>query len=291
MKLTKYLLALGLYAAGISSPVLAGAPVWKIEKNGAQLFIGGTVHFLTATDYPLPKAFETAYQLSDKIVLETNLSAMQAPEFGQTMLQKMAYPEGQNLQLVLRPQTYQALESYCRNRSIPIATLLPFKPGMVSMILTITELQRLGFVSEGVDAFYNKKALQDNKIIDQLETVEQQLAFISSMGQGQEDAVINYTLEELKTLPAMMQSIVSAWREGDLDRLKKVAADKFEQDFPEIHQQLLLKRNNAWMPKIEAMFNTDAIEFVLVGSSHLVGEHGLIAKLSARGYQIQQIEQ
>jgi uncharacterized protein YbaP (TraB family) len=52
---------------------------------------------------------------------------------------------------------------------------------MVSIILSTTELQQLGFTSVGVYVLYNQKAQQDNKPIRALETVQQQLNFITEM--------------------------------------------------------------------------------------------------------------
>ena len=51
----------------------AEAPLWKIENGGKHLFIGGTIHLLTPSDYPLPAAFEVAYKQSAKVVLETDM--------------------------------------------------------------------------------------------------------------------------------------------------------------------------------------------------------------------------
>ena len=50
---------------------------------------------------------------------------------------------------------------------------------------------------------------------------------------------------------------------------------------------MLTQRNNAWIPKIEALFKTKKAIFVLVGILHLVGDDGLLNQLSAKGYQIE----
>jgi uncharacterized protein YbaP (TraB family) len=288
MRLTKVILLLSVLVINIWHPAFAGSSVWKVEKNGSYIFLGGTIHLLTPADYPLPEAFDIAYQQSDKIVLEANLDEMKTPQFQANILQMLSYPKGQNLQLALREDTYQALGLYSKSRGIPIEGLLPFKPGMVSMILSITELQRLGFVGEGVDAFYQAKALADSKPMGQLETAEQQLAFISEMGQGQEDDLINSTIQEMEKLPQMMAEIVGAWRNGNLKQLE-TTTDSTMKDFPRIYDELVVKRNNAWIPKIEAMFNTKEIEFVLVGGLHLPGKPGLIAQLKSRGYRIEML--
>ena len=288
MCLTKFII-LSLFSSSICLSAFAGTPVWKIGKNGSHIFIGGTVHLLKPTDFPLPEAFDIAYQQSDKVVFEANMDAMETPEFQLSMLQMLSYPKDQNLKLALSEETYQALSRYSENHNIAIEGLLPFKPGMVSMILSLTELQQLGFTGEGVDASYNQKAKLDNKPIAALETVEQQLTFIAEMGKGQEDNLIIYTLNEMEKLPQVMDAMMTAWRNGDLNQLDNVASISLKENFPSIHEELIVNRNNAWMPKIEALFNSTNVEFILVGSLHLSGKTGLIAQLKTRGYTVEML--
>jgi len=81
-----------------------------------------------------------------------------------------------------------------------------------------------------------------------------------------------------------------AWRRGDVSKLKELGITPFKNDFPEMHKALLIDRNNAWMPQIETMLKTRAVEFVLVGALHLAGEDGLLTQLSARGYKVRKLQ-
>ena len=161
-------------------PAYSNTPIWTVEKNGHQLIIGGTIHLLTPTDYPLPTAFQKAYEQSEQLVFESDIQKIQDPAFQLAMMNELIYTDGRNISSVLSKETYQALETYCASRGIPIAILMNFKPGMVAITLTMMELQRLGIMGTGVDAFFSAKALQDNKQLGQFETAEQQLSFISS---------------------------------------------------------------------------------------------------------------
>ena len=78
-----------------------------------------------------------------------------------------------------------------------------------------------------------------------------------------------------------------AWRRGDNLKLKEVAITPLKNDFPNVYQNLVVKRNDAWIEKIERMLETQEVELVLVGALHLVGDDGLLEKLAARGYRIQ----
>lgn len=265
----------------------ASGPVWKVTDNQNTLYIGGTIHLLTPADYPLPSAFEKAYQQADQLVFEVDIQKAKTPEFQTTMMQHAFYPEGQNIQQLISASTYRQLADYIASRGGNIQQLPPFKVGMLTTILALEELNRLGLSGQGVDDFFDQRAIADNKPRDFLETIDQQLRFLSNMGEGQEDEYILYNLQELKNLPSLMDQLKSAWRSADTDRLAKVALDSWKNDFPTAYQDLLVTRNNAWMPPMESMLTSPEVEYVLVGALHLVGEDGVLQQLKNKGYRVE----
>lgn len=289
MKKWRFFYALFFIVVIFAPPAQADSPVWKVVKGDNQLFIGGTIHVLTQTDYPLPSTFEKAYSQSVKLVFETDMQKMNSPEFQKVMLSALTYSDGRNLKQVLNEDTYQELEQHLSSRGIPMVNMVNFKPGMVAITLTMIELQRLGLIGAGVDDFFRLRELNDQKELGQLETVDEQLAFISTLGDGQENEMIAYTLRDMRKLPTLMESIKDAWRRGDSRKLKEVAITPFKKDFPKVYEEFIVKRNNAWIPQIEAMLKTKDVEFILVGALHLVGDDGVIAQLAARGYDIQML--
>ena len=88
-----------------------------------------------------------------------------------------------------------------------------------------------------------------------------------------------------------MAQLKAAWRQGDNLTLEKIGINEWREDFPVIYQNLLVRRNNAWIPQIEAMLNTNPTEAVLVGALHLVGNEGVLQQLRDRGYKVEQLQQ
>ena len=261
--------------------------VWKISNDGKQLFIGGTIHVLSEDDYPLPVEFEQAYEQSEIIVFETDMQNLNSPEVQQAMISAVTYKGDRNLQQDLSEETYQMLGLYLMNLGIPETALNSFKPGMVAVTITVIELQRLGISTEGVDTYFCGKAVTDDKVLDQLETIEEQISFIAAMGEGEADELILSTLKDIEQLSDMMEGMVVSWRSGNTEDLDKLFISELEQEFPKIYLDLIVKRNNAWFPQIEKMASNDAVEFILVGAAHLVGQDGILARLSAKGYTVE----
>ena len=288
LNLFKIILWIGLLVFGSHQSALADAPVWKVVKGDHHVYIGGTIHVLSKSDYPLPAPFETAYNQSAKLIFETDTRKMQTPVFQAALMQKVVYSDGRNLKMVLNASTFQKLETHLTSRGIPITNFMKFKPGMVALTITIIELQRLGLMGTGVDEHFSLRAINDQKPVGQLETVDEQLELIATLGDGQENEIIAHTLKETKKLPAMMQTMKSAWRQGHSQALENIILAPFKNDFPGVYKRVVINRNNAWLPKIEAMLKTKEVEFILVGALHLIGEDGVIAKLKDRGYTIQE---
>ena len=267
--------------------LFAETSVWKVSKGDSQLFIGGTIHVLSPADYPLPIEFEQAYQQSQMLVFETDLTAMAQPEAQQQFLQRLMYQPGKSLQDDLTEKTYRALSDYLLASDMSIDSLKQFKPPMVMITLLMAELQRLGMADAGVDNFFNQKAMAEGKRLGELESLAVQLHVIENMGKGYEDEMIVSTIEEMKLLPVIMGKMKQAWRSGDSKGLEKVGLYEMQQDYPELYQLLLVNRNNAWLPKIVDFLVTAETEFILVGALHLVGDDGVIIKLRQLGYKVE----
>ncbi|GAA3935655.1 TraB/GumN family protein [Litoribacillus peritrichatus] len=287
MALVKQWVLFLLIFVSMVTPSFADSPVWKVSKGDHHLFVGGTIHLLSKSDYPLPPAFEQAYKQASLLVFETDLEALTDPEFQKYMMNAVTYQNGTSLKEVLSAETYEAMANYLSERGVPMDRLPNFKAGMMSVTMSLVELQRLGMTGTGVDEFYNLKALQDEKGIGELETVETQVDFIANMGEGQEDELIRYTLEDLKNLNELMKDLKHAWRHGDLAKMEKDMMLPLKKDFPDVYHQMLVERNNAWLPQLENMMKDKRVEFVLVGALHLVGEDGVIHQLKKRGYKVE----
>ncbi|MFT6389341.1 MAG: hypothetical protein ACJAUP_002732 [Cellvibrionaceae bacterium] len=158
---------------------------------------------------------------------------------------------------------------------------------MLSVVLTVVELQRLGLAGIGVDEFFNKRAKKDGKQRLFLETIDDQFNALLSTGEGKENQVIVQAIDELEKMSEIMQQTKQAWRQGDNNTLMAVALAPWVDDFPKLYQALLVNRNLRWIPQIKSFMKTSEVEYVLVGALHLVGPDGLLALMKAQGYQVE----
>ncbi|MCP4009685.1 MAG: TraB/GumN family protein [Proteobacteria bacterium] len=267
----------------------AEAPIWKVSKGDFELYIGGTIHILQEQDYPLPVEFERAYDAAEKLIFEVDIAQAASTEFQQRLLEKALYRDGSTLLSHLQPATLRKLQVFLAKRGLPLESMVAFKVGLLVTILTVNELSRHGIQGTGVDQFFNSRALKDQKQTAALETIEQQIDFLTSLGEGKEDELVLQTIDELENLVEEFSTLKSAWRRGDTQTLEDIGLKDFRA-FPEAYQAVLVNRNRAWLPEIERMLEDEQIEYVLVGVLHLVGDDSVLAMLVARGYEVERFQ-
>ncbi len=267
----------------------AQTSLWKVSNEESLLYIGGTVHLLRPTDYPLPAEFDYAYTSASHIVFETDMDALQTISFQQKFTAAMTYSDGTKLKDHLSDEVYAKVKSRLKSKGIPVQSVEKFKPSMVSIFLTQFELSAHKMASEGVDSYFHNKAKNDKKLISGLETAEAQISFLATLGETDPDGLILNTLDEMDEMNEMINSLIDAWRVGDQNELTDLVVTELQDEFPEVYKAMLVDRNNLWFPQISELLKSKPTEFILVGTAHLVGEDGVLQMLKKSGYRVEQL--
>lgn len=283
----KFLIALIFLCAHL----FAQSSVWKIsDKHNHTMYIGGTIHVLRSGDFPLPKEFDEAYNKSDYVVFETDLSLANSQTLQRELAQKMMLPANQNLSSILSAKTYTKLKDYVNEQGYSIEMFDHMQPWAVMLTLSQLKLSSIGIDQNGVDSYYNQRSLSDSLPQRYLESIEEQSAILTEIGKGEEDAVVLQTLRDMKEFPVMMEWMVKEWREGKTERLKRELVDEMRNSSPKMYRIILKQRNEAWMPKLVSMLHEEKRGFVLVGAMHLLGKDGLLERFKTEGYKVEYLD-
>lgn len=261
--------------------------VWKAQKGNAVMYLGGTFHILRESDFPLPPEFDKAYRASQVVVFETDMGKLQDPAVQQKMLAKAMYADGSTIDAHVSAQAYGKLSEYCEANGIPLQAFSRLKPSMLMATLAVMELMKLGFTQHGVDDFFYHQAVRDHKVVKGLETVDEQIDYVVSMADGDEDAFITYSINDMKTIRQDFNKLESAWREGSAEKLERLLNAELRTGEPKLYKKLISDRNRNWMPRIDAP--PRQTEFILVGAAHLVGPDGIIEALRKKGYKVDKL--
>lgn len=267
----------------------AESSVWKAQKGNSVIYIGGTIHILRQSDFPLPEEYQKAYSSSDMLVFETDLGKANDPSTQQKLLSKAMYMDGSTVQQHLSAETYKKLDEYCAANGIPLEGLKQFKPPIIATMILTTEFSKLGASPNGVDMFFYQAAAKDNKAIGELETIDQQIDLLFKVIEGKEDEFITQTINEINSIKEFYETMVAAWRKGDSGELYDLFVKEMKTEMPDLYQSTLVDRNNNWLPIIENYFGNEKTEFILVGVAHLVGSEGIIEQLIRKGYKVEKL--
>ena len=283
------LICTGLFFCA-ASPAAAqtGSSVWKISRGGNTIFLAGSIHILRETDFPLPAQYDSAFSQSAILVLETDIDQMANPEVLQYLMTRMILPVNSTLQSILDPDTYKMLEEACSKYGFSIDTVSKLKPSMVMTVLSVLQMENIGYSQQGIDQRYLDKAKTENKPVRFLETVQSQIDALIGMGEGYENDFIRYSLYDMENTETALEALLDEWKNGGTSTSEETLANMKEQ-WPVIYKTLVTDRNNAWAPQIKEFLDSGQIYFVVVGLLHLYGTDGLLRQLEDLGCTVEQL--
>ncbi len=96
------------------------------------------------------------------------------------------------------------------------------------------------------------------------------------------------TVSDSKEAEKKFSHLVKNWHQGNFSELEDIIEEQKKKNLT-YHQALLTNRNKRWIPQIENFLMEDKNVLVIVGAAHLVGDDGLVALLTEKGYQLERV--
>lgn len=277
-----YLIALCLLG-GLTAQ--AASPVWAIRGAHNTVYLGGSVHLLKAGDAALPAAFDRAYSGSHALVMEMDLSKLDPMETAGWMLEHGSLPEGSSLRKVIGEDRYRRVSAEAGRLGLPLEALDNLAPWVLGLQLLELQYMKLGFdPQQGVEQQLERRAQTDGKQTTGLETLLEQLGLFEALSTEDQARFLDMVVSEMHGVEGETQSVVSAWRTGDANRLAALLGEEYK-SFPALYRTLVTDRNRRWLPQIEKLLQGNENYFVVVGALHLVGEGGLLDLMRKDGFR------
>ncbi|CAM4063958.1 TraB/GumN family protein [Pseudoalteromonas byunsanensis] len=282
-----------LFATLLLSPPGHVAPaLFKVEKNNISSYLLGTVHVGTPKMKGLPQYITQAIDSSKQVVVEVDLTKLSPRQVQKRSAPFMQLPTDKTLASETSKKTYQTLKNYFANLGIDIAIFNQHRPWAVMVSMLQLEYQKLGFSEQyGIDKQVLAYSKKTNKQVISLETLEQQLAMLSSLEQLG-DEMFSETFEHLQDVEYYFLDLVEAWTTGDMDKLAKYYRLSFDDSkYGQYSEQvMLIDRNNQWIKTLKPLLLEHAT-FIAVGALHLPEQHGLISQLEQQGFSVTRISE
>jgi uncharacterized protein YbaP (TraB family) len=284
-----FAVATSLGAARPQSPPAAAAKhmLFRVRgPHGATVYLLGSVHLLTPEAGKLPPEVDSAFAHAKLVAFETSLDSLQ----GRAMeLMKLAQnAPGTTMRSALTPAGAVKADSVLKTYGLSLDQLAAFKPWMATIFMTQMVILRAKFQPEfGVDAQINARAHQANKPTTGLESVDVQLHLLDSMTPAEQELMLVTSSPPDSSLAALV-AIKDAWLTGNTRSLDSLL-NKGMIESPSVFDKIVAKRNQSWIPRIDAMLQGTDDALVVVGAAHLVGKQGVVEMLRAKGYSVEQL--
>lgn len=264
--------------------------LWKVQSSRSTVYLLGSIHFLKKDVYPLNQAIENAYESSDTLVVEANINELGNLDL-MTLADRAFYKKEDHLEKHVSRETYDLIKRESKALGMPLELVRMQKPWILALSFQAMELMRLGYdPQQGVDYHFLARA-QGKKRILELESLEEQLTFLSGFSERDQEQFLLYTLKTLSSLGSQVESVVQAWSSGDVQAMESILSEAALRDasLALILRKLLDERNVKMASKIEGYLNSNETYFVIVGAGHLVGKSGIVELIRSKGYGVEQL--
>ena len=279
------LLSFSLFSSAESdNPNVVTPAFWQV-KNGAkgQVYILGSMHFGHRSFYPMHDKILNAFDRSDMLIVEVDISKINLTEISLFMDRHGSIAKG-TLADILGDKLNQQLEGACDKLGIDIGLFAKSSPWLVAMQLASFQITQTDFKAEyGIDNYFIGQATHTEKPIESLESFNSQLKIFSELNISEQVMLLEQALVDFDRGESYLHQLANAWKTGDSATIDQLVVEAFrnKQETKDLFKMLITDRNIAMAEKIKGYLETDGTYFVVVGAGHVVGELGLVELLSS----------
>lgn len=268
----------------------SGAPaLWTMRDEDTTLYFLGTVHLLRPElDWQTPE-IEAAIAAADTIVFEADTTSPEAQrELMKFYTTQGFFTDGTQLTSLLSETEIEELEAALETVGLPIEALLPHRPWMAAVNISVKQMLDEGFDPEaGVEQVIEQIALERGADFAFLETVEQQLGGLAGLSHCDQVDFLMATVDGVGEGAGALDLLVNEWVDGDVNGLGLMMANPEMLGSQPIYDVMMTDRNARWLPQITAMLDQPGTTLIAVGAGHLAGEDSVIQMLREEGYMVE----
>ncbi len=268
--------------------------IWEVTSEATTVYILGSIHVANSDLYPLADVIEDAFDQSENVAAEFDITSFNEMEAAALLMEKGMYSGGEtlrdNIPEDLYNRMYDMLEDLGMSK-LELNGLKLFEPWVIAMEIELLIYDDYGYTGDyGIDQYFLKKAHEEDKDIIDLESAEFQINLFDNFSEEQHILLLEDAVENIPTKNEI-EHMFEVWEMGDITEMEKIMFEDLDEhpEFIPISEELIDERNFGMVEKIEGFLEDDEIYFVAVGAGHLVGENGIINLLEEKGCITEQL--
>jgi uncharacterized protein len=293
MNLVRRVIAAALAALTLGGAGAAAAEpaMWVVKDKDSTIYLFGTVHVLRPEmkwrSAKLDKALTDATELWVEVP-EISGDMAEAQKALLPMMAQLGLDPAHPLSKTLTPEEYKQLEAAAQAAGAPMQAVDMMRPWLASMTLGTAPLIKAGYdPKSGPDGIIHKLAAEQGDKVLGFETAEFQIKLFAGMSPEAQLQMLRQTLDQTNDPVVELDKMAAAWAVGDLAAMESQLVEEMRKEAPEYYQSLLNQRNENWTSQLQERLKGSGVSFVAVGAAHLLGADSVVAKLKARGVQVE----
>jgi uncharacterized protein YbaP (TraB family) len=255
--------------------------LWRVTPlaGGPDSYLFGTMHVRDLR----------AFRWYDIVLSYLNDCSVFATEFnfsemdGRALAETLQLPEGETLDMLLKPGVWKSLEKIAQKRLGFSAALLKFQhPMAVNTLISSSLLAEEA--AQSLDETLWSYAQAAGKQMIGVESFEDQLNTIRNIKLDQQIAGLTWLVKNFGHQKKRLHRLMRWYEAGDLQQLYKAA----KKDAKGMRRVMLYDRNRNMVEKFAAVAQTQPL-FCAVGAGHLPGEKGMLRLLKKAGFKVKPV--
>ena len=266
-----------------------GPALWVVKDADSTLYLFGSIHVLRPTTGWASPRVNAAFDSASDIWFEISNPDDQAAII--PLIQQHGLSPQTPLNSRLTPEEIAELDEAAKAIGASAAQMDIMKPWLAALSLSVAPLVKAGYdPKSGVEMALKARAEAAGKPIHGFETLDKQIGMLANLPDETQLAFLRETLKNYDEATTMLDTMVSAWAQGDVATLDRVAVQEMKSDSPELYKVLLVERNTDWANQIQTLLQGSGTAFIAVGAAHLAGEDSVQAILKSRGVTVEPVQ-
>jgi len=258
--------------------------LWKISGNGLQedSYLFGTMHAKEESLFKFSEAFNKAFSGADKFVMEISLDNMMF----ENIFGMMVADEDYDIHHYLSDDEYNKLDKWLKKEfGFKLQIFERIKP---IFIYVMTNKASLGTGNKPyLDEYLYNLAKEQNKEVEGLETVEEQVKALESITIKEQFEMIMQSIDKQNKDQKEFKKLLKAYTKQNLDKMLLQIKNSTMSEAA--YKRMIDDRNINMAERMISLMQKQSL-FVAVGAGHLSGENGIIELLRKKGYTVSAVK-
>lgn len=269
------------------------------DSKGDYLWLFGTIHVGRQDYYPLPDYVNRAFEQSDSIAVEIDVSKFEKNYLSQIVaLKKMTYNDKTKIKDHIPEETYNRAVEILKENGKYSEAVDSYKPVLWSNFIDNCAIQSLGAdASLGIDRHFISRAKELRKPVLQIESAGQQYSMLGGFSDGLQLLMLQSSVNSYgkpEKAKADLDEMMDLWYEGNEAEFTAYLSRESGND-NEVVAALLEEYNKAMFTDRNKKMTDYAVRklrrgekvFICVGTAHIIGDDGMVVRLRNKGYTVE----